>query len=378
MMLHFHSSLDNYEKARDISHVLSTGHLYFSSSSHSLHFTHSFDTSSKLSQTTFFTDSSIITLSLYKLSVPSLAFKSIMSRPLASWSILGKRQKANDLDDDDFVDDSFAQDSDFADDGDLDDDDDVVFIKEEHKDEDIEDDGINFEADIDENIDLDAQYNERMEELPKLPAYHPDLPKITASLTGTIQEVLNIIEANPCDSTHVQGIKTKGQGLLEIPKPKPVRIALLGDTGAGKSSLLNSIIDIPDLARALGSGESCTYVATEYETAFQQQQKRFAAEVQYFDMESIDTMLKEHVDSYVGFTFHPDSHWVRIGGSSPSHFSERRRANASKLLTAGPRHSHAIQAQIGHGHQDLLCLVLPEAGIQITACRGEVSQHEEG
>jgi hypothetical protein len=49
----------------------------------------------------------------------------------------------------------------------------------------------------------------------------------------------------------------------------------------------------------MGYGESCISVAKEYCAAFPNQQKIFAAKVEYLDMEAIRDVLSEHMKAYM-------------------------------------------------------------------------------
>ena len=93
---------------------------------------------------------------------------------------------------------------------------------------------IDSDDDEDDMEDFGLEYDETMETFPRFPAYDPGLKKVTGSLTGIVEDILKIIEANPCNSNHVKCFQSNGKKLLHIPKPKVIRIALLGDTGAGK------------------------------------------------------------------------------------------------------------------------------------------------
>ncbi|KAI7480340.1 hypothetical protein KC357_g4002 [Hortaea werneckii] len=226
----------------------------------------------------------------------------------------GKRKRSND--DDDYVSDSDEGEGLFV--NDTDDDFDLEYCDsdDDYKDEadsNIEDDiqpheGNETTAMVEDEIpprkiDPDAIYSERGEPYPKLSAYDEAIPRIKYAYTGIARQVLSIIEKNPCDSAALAKFVAKAPDILCIPKPRPVKIALLGETGVGKSSLLNSVIDIPDVARAFGGGESCTCVAMEYRNAFLGQRKRFAAKVVYLDKAGVISLIKDSVGSFYDFYY---------------------------------------------------------------------------
>ncbi|KAK4631147.1 hypothetical protein CLAFUW4_03299 [Fulvia fulva] len=155
----------------------------------------------------------------------------------------------------------------------------------------------------DVEVNYDATCNERMEKLPDFPAYDQEIPRIREQLTGIVRDVCKIVEQHPCGSSHMANFSEKGKGLFKIPEPAVIKIALVGNPGVGKSSLLNYLIDIPDLARALAAGESCTSVVTEYSGPLPGQEKKFAADVEYLDLDTVKKLLKEHFDAFVLHTY---------------------------------------------------------------------------
>lgn len=153
-----------------------------------------------------------------------------MAAPLASKNALGKRKRRDD------------DDGDYKEEADLfvsDDDNDNGYDSDNDMDDNkpVQDDDFDFDDDAD-GLDKnpDAIYNERQEPFPEHAAFDPELPKLAVHLVSIVKETIKVIEATPCNTEHVQNNLTKAQGLLEVPKPKPIKIALLGDTGAGRSS----------------------------------------------------------------------------------------------------------------------------------------------
>ncbi|KAI6900530.1 hypothetical protein KC318_g9142 [Hortaea werneckii] len=86
-------------------------------------------------------------------------------------------------------------------------------------------------------------------------------------------------------------------------------VALLGGTGAGKSSLINSITGIPRLAVAVAAGESCTKVPMLFTHELPSQSNAFAAEIRYSNMDTCRKLLKEQLKSYFRYTCERDENW---------------------------------------------------------------------
>lgn len=97
--------------------------------------------------------------------------------------------------------------------------------------------------------DVEESYSERQEPYPACAMFDPDVPEIKLSLEGISKHALTVLEEHPCNNFLVEQFKRKAQELVTMRKPRAVRIALLGNAGAGKSSLLNSLTDIPGLAK---------------------------------------------------------------------------------------------------------------------------------
>ena len=84
----------------------------------------------------------------------------------------------------------------------------------------------------------------------------------------------------------------------------------IADFVIGKSSTINSVLDISELAREGALAEGCTCVATEYSASLDGQQRRFAARIQYFPMEQIHKILQEHIRNYGYYHFDPQRNWT--------------------------------------------------------------------
>lgn len=72
-------------------------------------------------------------------------------------------------------------------------------------------------------------------------------------------------------------------------------VGFVGDSGVGKSSLINSLLDIRGLARTSNSGAACTCVATEYHY---HNRGNFVVEVEYFTYDEIREQVIELLRSY--------------------------------------------------------------------------------
>lgn len=182
---------------------------------------------------------------------------------------------------------------------------------------DSEEDDDEFRGSDDDDSDNDLQdndmiqepYSESVEAYPAYAAYDPDIADITRKLISVPQQIIDILSQHEGSGKHVISLVEAASKLLTIPKNAKIRVGLLGDAGAGKSSLLNSITDLDDLANSLSGGQSCTCVPTEYSGAFLKQRKAFAATIRYFDIKKIGQMLRGMLEDYNVFVFENDRDW---------------------------------------------------------------------
>ncbi|KAF2789491.1 hypothetical protein K505DRAFT_365563 [Melanomma pulvis-pyrius CBS 109.77] len=92
------------------------------------------------------------------------------------------------------------------------------------------------------------------------------------------------------ESLHQQAIR-----LSAFQPPSSRIVGLVGDSGVGKSSLINSLLDKEDFARASNSGAACTCVVTEYHF---HERDDFIIQVDYFTLEALRRQFKELLRAY--------------------------------------------------------------------------------
>lgn len=180
---------------------------------------------------------------------------------------------------------------------------------DEDDERDVADDDDNSDNDMEDNDIVQDPYSESSESYPPCAAYDSSIANIIERLVGIPKQVTNILSRYSSSGKHVDTQLDAASKLVTVPKIAKIRIGLLGDAGAGKSSLLNSMTDIDDLAKSLSGGQSCTCVPTEYSCAFPNQRKAFAASIRYFDIKKIRTVLKGMLDDYNLFVFENDRDW---------------------------------------------------------------------
>ncbi|TKA66048.1 hypothetical protein B0A55_09639 [Friedmanniomyces simplex] len=237
------------------------------------------------------------------------------NRP-SSPAILGKRKREYDADSDD----DNAEDTLFIpDENDMSlvvygtkfaEHDDILHADSEDEDE---EDVINDEESADEALDDDEDdeemHMESSEPFPDCAIYDEAIPAITARLTDIPKKVVAVLQPHSHGGKHVTTHLNAANALIKVPATKRLRVALIGNAGVGKSSTLNAITDIANLAKSLASGMSCTNLPTEYRNPFTGQIKPYAAIIRYYDSNGIRRLLVEYTKDFYLYEFELDEDW---------------------------------------------------------------------
>ncbi|RYP86399.1 hypothetical protein DL770_004904 [Monosporascus sp. CRB-9-2] len=147
-----------------------------------------------------------------------------------------------------------------------------------------------------------ASYNVRDEQPPTHPFFTrsfqtalKDGLDIAKGIANMIQSIPDSIERGP----EIQRLLEDAKILSSFIGSDTRTIAVLGDSGQGKSSLINSLLHFPDIAKTGDTGSACTSVVTEY----RQKTKEHSAapiiiEVEYLAKDEIAEMVRELLWSY--------------------------------------------------------------------------------
>ncbi|ETS82271.1 hypothetical protein PFICI_07273 [Pestalotiopsis fici W106-1] len=164
----------------------------------------------------------------------------------------------------------------------------------------------------------------------------------TKDIVAKLQDVLGSGSLHLEPDSTVQRIYRNAASLAEYESPTKRVVGFVGDSGVGKSSLLNCLLDFPSLARTSNSGSACTCIATEYHY---HDSNAFAIEMELFGQDALDDMLKEFLHSFRQFELHGDdmvgeeredcSERSKVAWSTLQAMFTDRLGNSSRVLTAG-------------------------------------------
>ncbi|KAK0253025.1 hypothetical protein LTS09_011935 [Friedmanniomyces endolithicus] len=189
-------------------------------------------------------------------------------------------------------------------------DDDILHADSEDEGEaEIVDDEESVDGALDDDDDDQDVYTESTESYPGYAIYDQAIPAVKDQLTNISQTVLALLQAHGDGGKHVETHLNAAKALEEVPSTKRLRVALIGNAGVGKSSTLNAITDIANLAKSLASGMSCTNLPTEYRNPFTDQSKPYAAIIRYHDSKGIKRLLADYAKDYYLFEFEFDEDW---------------------------------------------------------------------
>ncbi|KAJ5557173.1 hypothetical protein N7494_001088 [Penicillium frequentans] len=152
------------------------------------------------------------------------------------------------------------------------------------------------------------------EPLPKAPIYDHglqrgirDVRKQLARLSRTIR----LSEVVGDQSSNLTELKDETEKLANFQYPKFRTVGFIGTSGEGKSSLINSLLDQPNIARASASGTACTSVVIEFRYVSNSNPQPYTLEAFFMNSEEIRELLEELLRSFR--LYHCESSFNDIG-----------------------------------------------------------------
>lgn len=115
---------------------------------------------------------------------------------------------------------------------------------------DASDNDADLNSDDDDEPDQVPAYDPNEQERPKLPIYHPGFrltEQIAEILVKTFIKFINACMANGYDDDEAKHLRNEAIKYKTIPYQEAIHLAVAGDTGAGKSALLNAVLGVLNL-----------------------------------------------------------------------------------------------------------------------------------
>ncbi|KAF9893535.1 hypothetical protein FE257_010847 [Aspergillus nanangensis] len=150
----------------------------------------------------------------------------------------------------------------------------------------------------------DYLYNIRQEGLPRAPIYDRDLQSALRQVRGQLSELGNEMRQSDLvhdPSTILHGIYKDILEASTFEYPATRIVGFIGESGVGKSSLINSLLDQNDIARSSGDGAACTTVVTEFRHVNETHPNRYTIEADFMDTEEVKELLEELLRSFRQF-----------------------------------------------------------------------------
>ncbi|KFY95308.1 hypothetical protein V500_02839 [Pseudogymnoascus sp. VKM F-4518 (FW-2643)] len=158
------------------------------------------------------------------------------------------------------------------------------------------------------------------------------------------------------EEADLQRLINDAKGLSTFKSSDTRTIAVLGDSGEGKSSLINSLLHFPDIAKTGDIGAACTSVVTEYRQKTTNHVAPITIEVEYLSISEIEDLIKELLWNYRQM-YLPHTEDDEVSENEYA-IVQRRSEQAWFSLEAGFNHQSGFS-------KDMLINDMSEAGLYI-------------
>ncbi|GAB7354953.1 hypothetical protein MBLNU459_g5569t2 [Dothideomycetes sp. NU459] len=141
------------------------------------------------------------------------------------------------------------------------------------------------------------------EALPRLPGHHPHSKLAETAVRASIDTVINALQPCASEDLEVRTLITMLKGLCRPCPPHVCRFATIGDTGTGKSTLINSVtgkVEEESVAHEGDGAAAVTQVTQEY-ISLERGQKLLSSQITFFSKTTITDRLNEHIQNIVSY-----------------------------------------------------------------------------
>ncbi|PYI32270.1 hypothetical protein BP00DRAFT_445723 [Aspergillus indologenus CBS 114.80] len=164
-----------------------------------------------------------------------------------------------------------------------------------HKDSD--NDHSDYNDNDDDEKQHESRYNIRQDELPPAPIYDMQLQNalrnVKSQLASLAQHLGRRHDLVGDSTTALHQLYEQALKASRFAYPATRTVGFIGDSGMGKSSLINSILDQEGLARSSGDGAACTTVVTEFRSVDDEHPQNYTVEADFMDQSEIRELLEE-------------------------------------------------------------------------------------
>ncbi|KAL8647071.1 MAG: hypothetical protein Q9210_005769 [Variospora velana] len=144
-------------------------------------------------------------------------------------------------------------------------------------------------------------YDVGSEDLPSEPFFQRDFQRCLNSgrgIANAVHTTLAQCSLSTQTGSELSHLRDSANALRSFASPATRIVGIVGDSAAGKSSLINSLLNIPDLAHKGDHGSAVTSFVTEYRRRSAQHTTPFTIEAEYCNEDEIDDQLQELLFSY--------------------------------------------------------------------------------
>ncbi|KAF4625419.1 hypothetical protein G7Y89_g12745 [Cudoniella acicularis] len=117
-------------------------------------------------------------------------------------------------------------------------------------------------------------------------------------ISGTLADLLSQSSLADNRESNIHQVLSLAEELRNYQSPVEFTIGLVGDSGVGKSSLINSLLDREGLAKTSGNGRATTSVVTEYRKKRDTDNVDYTVEIERLGNREMDDLLRQSVLDY--------------------------------------------------------------------------------
>lgn len=136
------------------------------------------------------------------------------------------------------------------------------------------------------------RYDPATERKPGHAWYRMDKGQVDSLLKDFSQAIIEMLRGCPDDDRELQHLFRTAAELANVQRSPPIKVALIGAQGAGKSLSLNALFNCDGLSLTGADGAACTSSVTRY--VHYSGEFKFSAEIKFLTTEKREALLKEH------------------------------------------------------------------------------------